>query len=77
MEDKISNLQAKLQIFENRLNNKETQSYLITFETQEVDLYEGEEKDIIIKILDREFKNMDSDPNLKESRKYHVLKSII
>ncbi len=77
MEDKISNLQAKLQIFENRLNNKETQSYLITFETQEVDLYEGEEKDIIIKILDREFKNMDSDPNLRESRKYHVLKSII
>lgn len=77
MEEKLANLQAKLQIYESRLNNKKTQSDLITFETQEMDLYEGEVKDIIIKILVKEFKMMDSDPNLKESRKYHVLKSIV
>lgn len=61
---------------ESRLNNKDVQTDLLTFETQEMDLYE-EVKDINLKILDKEYKMMDSDPNLRESRKYHVLKSII
>lgn len=77
MEEKNANLQAKLQICESRLNSKGTQGDLITFDIQEMELYEGEVKDIMIKILDKELKMMDSDPNLKESRKYHVLKSVM
>jgi hypothetical protein len=77
LEDKLANLNAKLQICESRLNNKGTQSNLIAFDIQEMDLYEGEIKDMVIKILEKELKSMDADSNLKESRKYHVLKSII
>ncbi len=76
LEDKLSNMNARLQIYESRLSNKGTKNNLIAFDSQEMDLYEGEMKDVIIKILEKELKSMDADPNLKESRKYHVLRSI-
>lgn len=77
LEDKVSNLQVKLQISESRLNKKGEKNELITLDVQETDLYDGEMKDIVLKILEKEFNMINSDPNLMESRKYHVLKSII
>lgn len=42
----------------------------------ENEFYQGELKDIIVEALDRYLK-MNSDPNLKERRSYHILSSVI
>lgn len=42
----------------------------------EKELYEGEIKDVILKVLERERGLLDNDPNLKASRKFHVLTDI-
>ncbi len=49
----------------------------IRFEASERELYIGEIKDIILKVLDKERNSMDSDPNLVISRKFHVLENLL
>lgn len=43
----------------------------------ENELCNGEIRDFLLDLISDEIKRTESDPNLKESRKYHVLRSII
>lgn len=76
LEDRIYQLQSKLQSYEQRFSKTDSQGGMISIGIQETDLYEDEIKDIILRTLNKELHSMDADPNLKESRKYHVLHSI-
>lgn len=78
LEEKNQLLQNKLLAYEYRFKKANTEhSQMISLETQEEDLYEDETKDIILKVLQKELNSMNADPNLKESRKYHVLLSLL
>jgi len=77
LEEKNANLNAKLMIYKNRLDNKEDDGELLTFNVNEKDLYLGEMRDVVVKVLQKELQEMEADANLKESRKYHVLESIV
>ncbi|MFQ9516373.1 MAG: hypothetical protein ACLRZ9_11200 [Eubacterium sp.] len=78
LEEKNMILQNKLIAYEHKFkkSNKEY-SQMISLNIQEEDLYEDEIKDVIVKVLQKELNSMDLDPNLKESRKYHVLLSLL
>ncbi len=76
LEDKINELQGKIGAYEYRFKKKNEQRGVISFDIQEMDLYDDEIKDVILKVLTEAAQKMDTDPNLRESRKYHVLKSI-
>lgn len=85
LEERIKDLNAEL-------NNKESriQSYQymlghkndngangITLEISERELYEGEIKDVVLRVLEKEKGQLDGDLNLKASRKFHVLSDIV
>ncbi len=44
---------------------------------EESDLYDGEMKDVILKLVKKEYESMKDDINLSKSRKFHVLKDIL
>lgn len=77
LENKISHLQSKLQACEYRLKEKKGQGNVVMFEVQESDLYENEISDVILKVLEKEIHSMEDDVKLRESRKYHILQSLI
>lgn len=58
------------------LERTSTDTTDIQLACDENEFYQGELKDIIVEALDRYLK-MNSDPNLKERRSYHVLSSVI
>lgn len=58
------------------LEKTSTDTTDIQLACDENEFYQGELKDIIVEALDRYLK-MNSDPNLKERRSYHVLSSVI
>lgn len=86
LEERIKDLNAEL-------NNKESriQSYKyilghkgdngtrdsIELETSEGELYEGEIKDVILRVLEKEKGLLEGDLNLTASRKFHVLSDIV
>ncbi len=76
LEERNSQLQGKLQVYQFQFNKAKEHERGILLEVQEVDLYEDEIKDVVLKVLEKEWNTMNSDPNLKESRKYHVLNDI-
>lgn len=86
LEERIADLKTDLAKKDSQLQNYEygfaqsgkAQTLTgVRFESSERELYIGEIKDIILKILDKERNSMDSDPNLKKSRKFDVLKDIL
>ena len=80
LEDTINEKEVTITYLQHRMSksskNKESNTVLI-IPSQEYDLYEDEQKDLILKIIKRELEKMEDDDNLKETRKYHILKSII
>lgn len=77
LEEENANLNAKLMIYKSRLNSKEDDDALLTFNVEEKDLYPEEMRDVVVKVLKKELQEMEADANLKESRKYHVLKNLV
>ena len=45
--------------------------------TKENNLYESEQVDVVLKVIAKELKTMESDSNQKETRKFHIINSII
>lgn len=86
LEERIKDLNAQLaqkksqiQTYQFRFeqSGKEEISSGVNFVTAEKELYDGEIRDVIIKILEKEKGFMDSDYNLSASRKFHVLEDIL
>lgn len=77
LEEKISQLQGKVQAYEYRFQEKCEQGRVVAFDVQENDLYENEIKDIVLSVLDKELHSMEDDAKQRESRKFHVLQSIL
>ncbi len=76
--EELNNLfRNKLLVYENRLKKDNSISdQIVALNIQEVDLYENEIKDVLLKTIESVLHNMDMDLNQMESRKYHILKSI-
>lgn len=77
LEDEIRGLKGKIYALEEREHIKRTKTAEICLNTQEISLYDHEMEDVILKILKKELSSMRGDPNLEESRKYHILESVI
>ncbi|MGN0455055.1 MAG: hypothetical protein ACI4G1_07790 [Ruminococcus sp.] len=78
LEEIKSKYEAKIAHLEQRLEKSSTDNNtgLVLF-SQECDFYEEEQKDLILKVIKKEIKTMEDDKNQRETRKYHILKSII
>lgn len=84
-EDKIKDMQAVINLKESQIQNykysfeQSGQKNVngISIESTEPDLYEGERKDIILKVLDKERRQMDMSQDLCMSRKFHVLSNVL
>lgn len=84
-EDKIKDMQAVINLKESQIQNykysfeQSGQKNVngISIESTELDLYEGERKDIILKVLDKERRQMDMSQDLCMSRKFHVLSNVL
>ena len=76
----VANITAKADALQNSLNAKSEftkDDKTVTLKTLKDEMYAGEFKDIIVKILQKEVNAMNGDPNTKGSRKYDVLKTIV
>lgn len=85
-EDKIADLRtelakkdAQLQTYQFRFEQSGKQQELgnVNLAAAEQEFYIGEIKDIIIRVLEKERNQMDSDANLAASRKFHVLDNLL
>lgn len=79
LEAKISTMQSKILYLEQRVSgsgDKKINEGLFLL-SQEYDLYECEQKDIVLQILKNEHRKMGGDANQRSTRKYHILESII
>lgn len=78
MEMELNELRSKVQNYEYAFQNKKIeQNGNIVFNCSEKEFFDGEIKDMILKLLQDEKKKMDSDPNQKGWRKYHVLTALL
>lgn len=86
MEDKIKELNATLANKESQLQTyqyqfaqtgKSLSGADVGIISSERELYVSEVKDVVLRILEKERNTMDSDSNLKVSRKFHVLQDIL
>ena len=78
MESELNELRSKVQNYEYAFQNrKKEQTGNIVFNCSEEEFFEGEIKDMILKMLQNEKKKMDTDPNQKGWRRYHVLESLL
>lgn len=78
MEIELNELRSKVQSYEYALQNrKKEQVGNIMFNCSEEEFFEGEIKDMILKLLLDEKKKMDTDSNQKGWRKYHVLLALL
>ena len=81
-------LTSRLKTLENEVENLKAQAVRPAFQsyskadpglglkTNEKDLYAGEVKDVILKLINKELRSMSGDKNMMLSRKYAVLKDI-
>lgn len=79
LEQEINVLESQVSFFRHSFEKKNTESDFvdsIVLNSQEHDFYECEQTDVILKLVAKELQTMELDPNQKETRKYHVLKSI-
>ena len=78
MESELNELRSKVQNYEYAFQNrKKEQIGNIVFKCSEEEFFESEIKDMILKVLQNEKKKMDTDPNQKGWRKYHVLEALL
>ena len=86
LEDQIKDMQAVINQKESEIQNYQYRfqqsdqmqnTNKICIESTEADLYEGERKDIILRVLDKERKQMDMSQDLCMSRKFHVLSNVL
>lgn len=80
LEQSINVLESQVEFFRHSFEKKSESSEnadSIILDSQEFDFFDNEQTDIILKLIRKELNTMESDPNQKESRKYHVLKSIV
>lgn len=78
MEAELNELRSKVQNYEYAFQNKGKEQHgNVIFECDEVEFYDGEIKDMIMRLLQDEKAKMDTDPNQIGWRKYHVLKALL
>ena len=78
MEAELNELRSKVQNYEYAFQNKRREQHgNIVFECNETEFYDGEIKDMIMRLLQNEKSQMDTDPNQVGWRKYHVLKALL
>ena len=86
LEERIKDLNAELNNKESRIQSYEfilghkgdnNTANRIVLEISEKELYGGEIKDVILKVLEKEKGLLDNDLNLTASRKFHVLSDIV
>lgn len=78
MEAELNELRSKVQNYEYAFQNKRREQHgNIVFECDETEFYDGEIKDMIMRLLQNEKSQMDTDPNQVGWRKYHVLKALL
>lgn len=85
LNDQLSELKRELYQANNKASsleyNLESQSEdsgkTVVFEVTESDLYDGEIKSVVRKVLQKEYDSMKDDPNLSSSRKFDVLSDIL
>lgn len=78
MELEINQLRSKVQSYEYSFQNKKKEQFgKIVFNCRENDFFEGEIKDMILKLLKIEKEKMDMDPNQRGWRKYHILDALL
>lgn len=73
----LLNKDSQLQTYAYRFEQSHSVNREVKFLFDEQELYEGEISDIILKILEKEKKLMDSDANLRVARKFHVLENLL
>lgn len=71
MFQEVKKLNGKIAALENRSNSGAS----VSLTTNEKDLYPGEVKDMVLKILDKDFASMS--PDMVSFRRYHILKDIL
>ena len=77
-ETEINELRSKVESYEYALKNiKKEQEGNVMFNCREEEFFEGEIKDMILKLLLIEKTKMDDDPNQIGWRKYHVLQALL
>ncbi len=80
LEEKNNELHSQVDYYRFSLENKSAGSSeygSIVLDSQEIDFFENEQNDIILKLIKKEINTMQADINQTETRKYHVLKSIM
>ena len=80
LEEKNNELHSQVDYYRFSLENKSAGSSeygSIVLDSQEIDFFENEQNDIILKLIKKEINTMQADINQTETRKYHVLKSIL
>ena len=78
IEAELNELRSKVQNYEYAFQNKRREQHgNIVFECDETEFYDGEIKDMIMRLLQNEKSQMDTDPNQVGWRKYHVLKALL
>lgn len=78
MEAELNELRSKVQSYEYAFQSKKKEQHgNIVFDCSESEFYDGEIKDMMIGLLQNEMKKMDTDPNQKGWRRYHVLKALL
>ncbi len=78
LETELNELRSRVQSYEYAFQNrKKEQMGNIVFNCSEEEFFEGEIKDMILKVLLNEKEQMDTDPNQKGWRKYHVLSALL
>ncbi|MBP3489216.1 MAG: hypothetical protein J6K53_12550 [Roseburia sp.] len=78
MELELNELRSKVQNYEYAFQSrKKEQIGNIMFNCSEEEFFEGEIKDMILKLLQDEKKKMDTDPNQRGWRRYHVLEALL
>ena len=74
----LNNKESRIQSYQYMLGHKNDNSVNgITLEISERELYEGEIKDVVLRVLEKEKGQLDGDLNLKASRRFHVLSDIV
>lgn len=84
LEERVKDQRAELNNKENRIQSYEyilrhkgdNAANRIVLEVSEKELYEGEIKDVILRVLDKEKGQLNNGLNLTSSRKFHVLNDI-
>ena len=78
LEEEINKLKSKIIAYEQiDIKRKSCMEQHIISNSSEKELYLGELKDIILKVIKKEALLMNEDPNQKASRKYHVINDLM